>query len=181
MRGRRQRSDVEMQSRCHSGMVRKDQTTDAQLRIGESRDSGLTASRRPGMTADLIQVSNSPPSLRAKRSNPFDACGAMDCFVAEPVIGPRIRADPLAPRNDEVKARFAFPQSVQGSEQSPCRKSLQGGAIHLDPESRAIGHAHHALHVLDGLRQQRLADRMFGAIELEHGLDRLERGGGVRR
>ena len=25
----------------------------------------------------------------------------MDCFVAEPVIGPRVRADPLAPRNDE--------------------------------------------------------------------------------
>jgi len=24
----------------------------------------------------------------------------MDCFVAEPVIGPRVRADPLAPRND---------------------------------------------------------------------------------
>ena len=27
--------------------------------------------------------------------------GDMDCFVAEPVIGPRVRADPLAPRNDE--------------------------------------------------------------------------------
>jgi hypothetical protein len=26
--------------------------------------------------------------------------GSMDCFVAEHVIGPRIRADPLAPRND---------------------------------------------------------------------------------
>jgi hypothetical protein len=25
----------------------------------------------------------------------------MDCFVAEPVVGPRVRADPLAPRNDE--------------------------------------------------------------------------------
>src|SRR5262249_35319712 len=25
----------------------------------------------------------------------------LDCFVAEPVIGPRIRADPVAPRNDD--------------------------------------------------------------------------------
>jgi len=29
----------------------------------------------------------------------------MDCFVAEPVIGPRVRADPLAPRNDERDTR----------------------------------------------------------------------------
>jgi hypothetical protein len=28
----------------------KDQTSDAQLRIGESRDSGFDASHRPGMT-----------------------------------------------------------------------------------------------------------------------------------
>src|SRR5205085_1880281 len=34
----------------HSGMVRKDQTSDAQLRIGESRDSGFDAPHRPGMT-----------------------------------------------------------------------------------------------------------------------------------
>jgi len=30
-------------------MVREDQTSDAQLRIGESRDSGFTAARCPGM------------------------------------------------------------------------------------------------------------------------------------
>src|SRR6202011_2906214 len=36
--------------RRHSGMVRKHQTADAQLRIGESRDSGFDASHRPGMT-----------------------------------------------------------------------------------------------------------------------------------
>jgi hypothetical protein len=36
----------------HSGMVRKHQTTDAQLRIGESRDSGFDASHRPGMTVE---------------------------------------------------------------------------------------------------------------------------------
>jgi hypothetical protein len=29
----------------------QDQTSDAQLRIGESRDSGFDASHRPGMTA----------------------------------------------------------------------------------------------------------------------------------
>src|SRR5260221_8493248 len=37
----------------HSSSFRdgpKDQTSDAQLRIGESRDSGLDASHRPGMT-----------------------------------------------------------------------------------------------------------------------------------
>src|SRR6476659_10466612 len=32
----------------------KDQTSDAQLRIGESRDSGFDASHRPGMTAFRI-------------------------------------------------------------------------------------------------------------------------------
>ena len=31
-------------------MVRKDQTSDVQLHIGESRDSGFDATRRPGMT-----------------------------------------------------------------------------------------------------------------------------------
>jgi len=31
----------------HSGMVREHQTTDAQLRIGESRDSGFALSRAP--------------------------------------------------------------------------------------------------------------------------------------
>jgi hypothetical protein len=30
----------------------KDQTSDAQLRIGESRDSGFDASHRPGMTIE---------------------------------------------------------------------------------------------------------------------------------
>src|SRR4029450_10955189 len=34
----------------HSGMVRKHQTSDAQLRIGESRDSWFDASPPPGMT-----------------------------------------------------------------------------------------------------------------------------------
>jgi hypothetical protein len=32
-------------------MVRQHQTSDAQLRIGESRDSGFDALHRPGMTA----------------------------------------------------------------------------------------------------------------------------------
>src|SRR6266576_5222378 len=35
----------------HSRMVRQHHTSDAQLRVGESRDSGLDASHRPGMTA----------------------------------------------------------------------------------------------------------------------------------
>jgi hypothetical protein len=34
----------------HSGMRRPAQTSDAQLRIGEPRDSGFDASHRPGMT-----------------------------------------------------------------------------------------------------------------------------------
>src|SRR6202049_607824 len=34
----------------HSGMVRQHQTSDVQLHIGESRDSGFDASHRPGMT-----------------------------------------------------------------------------------------------------------------------------------
>jgi hypothetical protein len=35
----------------HSGMVREHQTSNVQLHIGESRDSGFDASHRPGMTA----------------------------------------------------------------------------------------------------------------------------------
>jgi hypothetical protein len=56
------------------------------------------------------------PSLRANGSRecaPDDRlreaihsffAGHMDCFVAEPVIGPAERPDPLAPRNDGVVA-----------------------------------------------------------------------------
>ncbi len=33
----------------------------------------------------------------------------MDCFVAEPVIGPAKRPDPLAPRHDEEKIESACP------------------------------------------------------------------------
>ena len=36
--------------RRHSGMRRQAQTSDVQLHIGESRDSGFDASHRPGMT-----------------------------------------------------------------------------------------------------------------------------------
>jgi hypothetical protein len=36
-------------------MGRKDQTSDAQLLIGESRDSGFALSARPGMTSSVIK------------------------------------------------------------------------------------------------------------------------------
>jgi hypothetical protein len=42
---------------CHSGMVRQHQTSDVQLHIGESLDSGFDASHRPGMTrGDISDV-----------------------------------------------------------------------------------------------------------------------------
>jgi 4-hydroxy-tetrahydrodipicolinate synthase len=50
------RLDAEIERRLpssqtrHSGMVRQHQTSDVQLHIGESRDSGFDASHRPGMT-----------------------------------------------------------------------------------------------------------------------------------
>ena len=44
----------------HSGMVRKHQTSDVQLHIGESRDSGFDASHRPGTTACLLSNTSSP-------------------------------------------------------------------------------------------------------------------------
>jgi hypothetical protein len=37
-------------------MVRQHQTSDAQLRIGESRDSGFDASHRPGRTVRAMTV-----------------------------------------------------------------------------------------------------------------------------
>jgi hypothetical protein len=45
--------------------VRKHQTTGAQLRTGESRDSGFDASHRPGMTA---------PKASAARSIALEFC-----------------------------------------------------------------------------------------------------------
>jgi hypothetical protein len=46
---------------CASWMVRKHQTSDVQLHIGESRDSGFDASHRPGMTTpDYDAVSHRP-------------------------------------------------------------------------------------------------------------------------
>jgi hypothetical protein len=63
----------------------KDQTSDAQLRIGESRDSGFDASHRPGMTDREIFSRH----CKRQRSNPAFRKASVDCFVA------------FAPRNDE--------------------------------------------------------------------------------
>jgi hypothetical protein len=60
-------------------MVRKHQTSDAQLRIGESRDSGFDASHRPGMTGDFEHLDDdgaiSPRKrgevIRVRISKPF--------------------------------------------------------------------------------------------------------------
>ncbi len=62
-------------------------TSDAQLRIGESRDSGSGPSDHPGMTDGEIF----PRHCERKRSNPFhgSAEAKLDCFVA------------IAPRNDD--------------------------------------------------------------------------------
>jgi|SRR6476660_7252059 len=52
----------------HSGMVRQHQTSDAQLRIGESRDSGFDASHRPGMTrSGLLRGACHRARIRATR------------------------------------------------------------------------------------------------------------------
>jgi hypothetical protein len=52
------RSEATKQSSLHqSGMVREHQTSDAQSRIGEPRDSGFDASHRPGMTKSAIYPS----------------------------------------------------------------------------------------------------------------------------
>src|SRR6185437_11593112 len=55
---------------------------------------------------------------------------------------------------------------------SPRRKALQCRAIHFDAEAGTVRHAHNAAGVLDRLRQERLADRMFGTVEFEQGLER---------
>src|SRR5229473_5594812 len=60
----------------HSGMVRKDQTSDAQLRIGESRDSGFDASHRPGMTfrdGPKDQTPDAQLRIGESRDSGFDA------------------------------------------------------------------------------------------------------------
>jgi hypothetical protein len=47
-------------------------------------------------------MASSVIASEAKQSS-FAATRKLDCFVAQPVIGRRIRADPLAPRNDGVR------------------------------------------------------------------------------
>ena len=59
----------------------------------------------------------------------------------------------------------------------PGREPGQGVPVDLDPEARAFGYPDHAARVLDGLTQQRLPDRVLGAVELEHGLDGGQRAG----
>jgi len=68
----------------HSGMVRKDQTSDVQLHIGESRDSGFIAARCPGMTAcDYAHAPQPHPDLRLLvfcTIFPCSPCSRMLCF-----------------------------------------------------------------------------------------------------
>jgi quercetin dioxygenase-like cupin family protein len=53
-------------------MVRQHQTADAQLRIGESRDSGFDASHRPGMTTEENSMSATfAMSLERPEGRPF--------------------------------------------------------------------------------------------------------------
>lgn len=56
------------------------------------------------------------------------------------------------------------------------REPRQRGAVDLDAETGAIGHPHHAFLVLDRIFQDRLTDRMLGAVEFEHRLERCQRG-----
>src|SRR5260370_36072346 len=51
----------------------KDQTSDAQLRIGESRDSGFDASHRPGMTAFVNRAHVPAASARTSLTGPTPA------------------------------------------------------------------------------------------------------------
>ena len=53
-------------------------------------------------------------------------------------------------------------------------KALQRSAIDLDAEARPVRDRHHARHVLERRRQDRLAKRMFRAIEFQQGLARAE-------
>src|SRR5262245_58117747 len=57
--------------RRHSGMVREHQTTDAQLRIGESRDSGFDTRPQvyPSSANTVIQVSNSRLGCASPRND----------------------------------------------------------------------------------------------------------------
>src|SRR5258707_6642027 len=52
----------------HSGMVPWHQTSDAQLRIGESRDSGFDASHRPGMTGNFKPPTRNNCRIGKKRN-----------------------------------------------------------------------------------------------------------------
>jgi hypothetical protein len=61
-----------------------------------SRDMVRTKPRT-GRVAGMLRrvvIASEAKQSRASRA-------PLDCFVVEPVIGPRVRADPLAPRNDD--------------------------------------------------------------------------------
>src|SRR3954447_17730856 len=68
----------------------------------------------------------------------------------------------------------SMPQRVAGwglraaSARDP--KSFQRLAVDLNPQARFLGDRNASVAMLDGSRQKRLADRVLGAIELQHRL-----------
>src|SRR5262245_12760912 len=99
------------------------------------------------------------------------------CLAAFPLIR-RALSEILA----EVMSRWArrgcqlyeipcTPVSASITHSSSPRISRQHLAIDLDPDSRPVRHAHHAVLHLDRAVDQILAERMRRLVELEHRLD----------
>src|ERR1700689_5391390 len=90
----------------------KDQTSDAQLRIGESRDSGFASSMRPGMT-DSIYASRKRNSGIPKRSAysvpPLPLRERSDC------IGDAIRVRGYGPSIDRNPSPQPSPAGGEGA------------------------------------------------------------------
>src|SRR6202022_1414354 len=78
----------------------KDQTADAQLRIGESRDSGFDASHRPGMTA-------------RNHTRPFSASPISSSTLGSSIVAGMAHASPSA--IFLMVPRRIFPERVFGS------------------------------------------------------------------
>src|SRR5450631_1916076 len=94
----------------------QDQTSDAQLRIGESRDSGFDASHRPGMTeSGSLPLRNdaklkstydfSPSPLRGRGECRMPNAPAVSCAM---VVVERTRVTTSTPETPGIPARNGF-------------------------------------------------------------------------
>ena len=95
----------------------------------------------------------------------------MDCFVAEPVIGPAERPDPLAPRNDdEIQLRIPAARSARVVKEPSAQKSEGAGKTgcpsHPQPRVQSVESTRVRHHRFAGTPRPSLRDGFAAYFEL---------------